>query len=91
MISEMNAMKAILEGIESQEDYDRVKEELESSKARLQELGEQLEKLDITDEEKMESSREYSPQMLQALLEIGTASIKAVEFGFTLEAPAAGL
>jgi len=87
----MNAMKAILEGIESQEDYDRVKEELESSKARLQELGEQLEKLDITDEEKMESSREYSPQMLQALLEIGTASIKAVEFGFTLEAPAAGL
>jgi hypothetical protein len=91
MISEMNAMKAILEGIESQEDYDRVKEELESSKARLQELGEQLEKLDITDEEKMESSREYSPQMLQALLEIGNASIKAVEFGFTLEAPAAGL
>jgi len=91
MISEMNAMKATLEGIESQEDYDRVKEELESSKARLQQLGEQLEKLDITDEEKMESSKEYAPQILQALLEIGTASIKAVEFGFTLEAPAAGL
>jgi hypothetical protein len=91
MISEMNAMTTILEGIESQEDFDAVKEELEASQARLKELGEQLEELDATDEEKLELSQEYGPQMLQALLEIGNASIKAAEFGFTLEAPDTGL
>jgi len=47
--------------------------------------------LDATDEEKLELSQEYGPQMLQALLEIGNASIKAAEFGFTLEAPDTGL
>jgi hypothetical protein len=91
MISEMNAMTTILEGIESQEDFDAAKEELEASQARLKELGEQLEELDATDEEKLELSQEYGPQMLQALLEIGNASIKAAEFGFTLEAPDTGL
>ena len=87
----MNAMTTILEGIESQEDFDAAKEELEASQARLKELGEQLEELDATDEEKLELSQEYGPQMLQALLEIGNASIKAAEFGFTLEAPDTGL
>ena len=91
MISEMNAMTVTLESIESQEDYDAAKEELDASQARLKELGEQLEELDATDEEKLELSQEYGPQMLQALLEIGNASIKAAEFGFTLEAPDTGL
>ena len=91
MISEMNAMTVTLESIESQEDYDAAKEELDASQARLKELGEQLEQCEATDQEKMKLDKEYAPQMLQALLAIGNASIKAAEFGFTLEAPDTGL
>ena len=91
MISEMNAMTTILEGIESKEDYDAAKEELDASQARLKELGEQLEESDATEEEKLELSNEYGPKMLQAALELGNASVKAAEFGFTFEAPDAGL
>ena len=80
MISEMNAMTTILEGIES-------KEELDASQARLTELGKQLEESDATEEEKLELSNEYGPKMLQAALELGNASVKAAEFGFTLDPP----
>ena len=91
MISEMNAMTATLESIESQEDYDAAREELDSGKARLKELGEQLEQIEATDEEKMQFSQKHGPEFLQASLELGTASHKAAEFGFTFEAPDAGL
>ena len=91
MISEMNAMTTILEGIESKEDYDAAKEELDAIQGRLKELGEQLEESDATEEEKLELSNEYGPKMLQAALELGNASVKAAEFGFTFEAPDAGL
>mgnify|MGYP004003234083 FL=1 len=87
MISEMNAMTATLEGIESQEDYDAAKDGLDASQARLKELGEQLGELDATDEEKLELSQEYGPKMLQAALDLGNASVKAAEFGFTPEPP----
>ena len=87
MISEMNAMTTILEGIESKEDYDAAKEELDAGQARLKELGEQLEESDATEEEKLELSNEYGPKMLQAALELGNASVKAAEFGFTLDPP----
>jgi hypothetical protein len=87
MISEMNAMTEILKGIESQEDYDSAKDDLEASQARLTELGGQLEDLDTTDEEDMELSKEYGPKFLQAAMQLGTASIKASSFGFTLESP----
>ena len=85
MISEMNAMTATLEGIESQEDYDAAKDGLDASQARLKELGEQLGELDATDEEKLELSQEDGPKMLQAALELGNASVKASAFGFTLD------
>ena len=91
MISEMNAMTATLESIESREDYDAVREELDSGKARLKDLGEQLEQFEATDEEKMQFSQKHGPELLQASLELGTASHKAAEFGFTFEAPDAGL
>jgi hypothetical protein len=91
MISEMNAMTTTLESIESQEEFDATKDDLASNQARLKELGEQLEASDATDEEKMELSQEYGPKMLQAALELGNASIKAAEFGFTLEAPDTGI
>ena len=87
MISEMNAMTTILEGIESQEDFEAAKDDLEASQARLTELGEQLGESDATEEEKLELSQEYGPKMLQAALELGNASVKAAEFGFTLEPP----
>lgn len=91
MISEMKAMTATLESIESQEDYDAAREELDSGKARLKELGEQLEQFEATDEEKMQFSQKHGPEFLQASLELGTESHKAAEFGFTFEAPDAGL
>jgi len=87
MISEMNAMTEILKGIESQEDFDSAKDDLEASQARLKELGEQLKDLDASDEEKMELSKEYGPKLLQASLELGNASVKAATYGFTLEPP----
>jgi multidrug resistance efflux pump len=87
MISEMNAMTTTLEGIESQEDFDAAKDGLDASQARLKELGEQLEDLDASDEEKMELSKEYGPKLLQAALELGNASVKASTFGFTLDTP----
>lgn len=87
MISEMNAMTKILDGIDSQEDFDAAKDDLEASQARLKELGEQLEESDATEEEKLELSQEYGPKMLQAALELGNASVKAAEFGFTLDTP----
>ena len=87
MISEMNAMTATLEGIESQEDYDAAKDGLDASQARLKELGEQLGESDATDEEKLELSQEYGPKLLQAALELGNASVKASAYGFTLEPP----
>ena len=87
MISEMNAMTATLDGIESKEDFDAAKEDLEASQARLKELGEQLEGSDATEEEKLELSQEYGPKMLQAALELGNASVKASAYGFTLEPP----
>ena len=87
MISEMNAMTEILKGIESQEDFDSAKDDLEASQARLKELGDQLKDLDASDEEKMELSKEYGPKLLQASLELGNASVKAATYGFTLEPP----
>ena len=91
MISEMNAMTATLDGIESQEDFDAAKEELEASQARLKELGEQLESLDATPEEKAELSQKHGPEILKASMALGTAAIKAAEFGFVLEGLDAGL
>ena len=87
MISEMNAMTEILKGIESQEDFDSAKDDLDASQARLKELGEQLKDLDVSDEEKMELTKEYGGKLFQAALQLGNASGKAVTFGFTLEPP----
>ena len=87
MISEMNAMTEILKGIESQEDFDSAKDDLDASQARLKELGEQLKDLDASDEEKMEISKEYGTKLFQAALQLGNASVKAATFGFTLEPP----
>ena len=87
MISEMNAMTEIFKGIESKEDYESAKDDLDASQARLKELGEQLKDLDVSDEEKMELTKEYGGKLFQAALQLGNASGKAVTFGFTLEPP----
>jgi hypothetical protein len=91
MVTEMNTMVTILEGIDSQEDFDAAKEDLDASQAKLKELGEQLNDLDASDEDKKKLSEEYGPKLLEASMALATASIKASAYGFSLESPDGGL
>lgn len=91
MVTEMNTMVTILEGIDSREDFDAAKEELDASQAKLKELGEQLNDLDASDEDKKKLSEEYGPKLLEASMALATASIKASAYGFSLESPGGGL
>ena len=91
MVTEMNTMVTILEGIDSREDFDAAKEELDASQAKLKELGEQLNDLDASDEDKKKLSEEYGPKLLEASMALATASIKASAYGFSLGSPGGGL
>ena len=88
MISEMNAMTEILEGIESQEDFDSVKDDLESHAKTIQELGKQLEAMkDDLSAEEMKEIEEYLPKIMQASFKMAGAAMKAAAFGFDMQMP----
>ena len=86
MISEMNAMTETLKGIESQEDFDSAKDDLEEHGKKIKELGEELEgmKDEITTEEKKELMEKYAPKIMAATLEMTGAAMKAAVYGFEM-------
>jgi len=83
MISEMNGLTEVLEGIESQEDYDSAQDDIEKRAKKIEALAETLKGMDepeFTQEEK----KEYMGKVMVATLKMTGAAMKASVYGFKM-------
>ena len=84
LIEETNEIAEILNGIESKDDYEDVKEDLKERGKKCRELTAELKKFDdeLSKEEKDELEEEYEDKLKDAFGNMMKASMKAAQHGF---------
>ena len=86
MIGEIKAMTEILEEVESKEDLESAKDDLEECGERIGELKKEMEsvKKELSKEEMKELEDKYRKEIAAASLELFGAAMKAAAYGFEM-------
>lgn len=85
-VSEMEAITDLLNGVENQEDFDDVRDEIQEHVDNIDELGREIDAMEaeMTVEEQKEFEEEYKGKLEVAILEMVAASVKAAMYGFKM-------
>ena len=86
MISEIEAMTEILNGINSKEDYDSKKADLEGHSNKIEEITKQMDAMEkeLSEEEMKEVKDKYEEELGKAFMAFFAATMKAAAYGFEM-------
>ena len=86
MISEIEAMTEIINGIKSQEDYDSKKADLEGHTKNIEEITKQMDAMEkeLSKEEMKEVQDKYEEELKNAFMAFFAAAMKAAAYGFEM-------